>query len=67
MCDVATPSEHVIEASDEQTRSAVAESMIVHEDFLTSEEESSLLSEILPYMEKLRYEYDHWDDVSYFS
>lgn len=33
-------------------------------DFITEEEESKLLEEIEPYMKRLRYEFDHWDDVS---
>lgn len=37
----------------------------VFEDFLTENEEKSLLNEIEPYMKKLRYEFDHWDDVNY--
>jgi hypothetical protein len=39
----------------------------VFEDFLTENEEISLLNEIEPYMKKLRYEFDHWDDVNYFN
>lgn len=36
-------------------------------DFITEEEESKLLEEIEPYMKRLRYEFDHWDDVSSIS
>ncbi|XP_073832378.1 alpha-ketoglutarate-dependent dioxygenase alkB homolog 7, mitochondrial [Musca autumnalis] len=32
-------------------------------DFITEEEEAKLLEEIEPYMKRLRYEYDHWDDA----
>jgi hypothetical protein len=33
-------------------------------DFLNEEEERSLHEEVEPYMRRLRYEFDHWDDVS---
>ncbi|XP_005177792.1 alpha-ketoglutarate-dependent dioxygenase alkB homolog 7, mitochondrial [Musca domestica] len=32
-------------------------------DFITEDEEAKLLEEIEPYMKRLRYEYDHWDDA----
>lgn len=38
--------------------------MRVVADFLTEEDERSLFEEIEPYMRRLRYEFDHWDDVS---
>lgn len=38
-------------------------SMEVYENFLSVNEEASLLQELEPYMKKLRYEYDHWDNV----
>ncbi|XP_013787528.1 alpha-ketoglutarate-dependent dioxygenase alkB homolog 7, mitochondrial-like [Limulus polyphemus] len=41
----------------------VANSMVVYEDFLNEEEEKNIIDEIEPYMKKLRYEYDHWDDA----
>ncbi|XP_012262715.1 alpha-ketoglutarate-dependent dioxygenase alkB homolog 7, mitochondrial [Athalia rosae] len=37
--------------------------MQVFPDFITLEEEESLLQEIEPYMKKLRYEFSHWDDA----
>lgn len=41
--------------------------MLVYEDFLTESEEKTLLDEIEPYLKRLRYEFDHWDDVSNFQ
>lgn len=41
--------------------------MTVHNDFLSEAEEQSILDEVDPYMKKLRYEFDHWDDVSLYS
>ena len=38
--------------------------MRVIEDFLNEEEERSLHEEVEPRMRRLRYEFDHWDDVS---
>ncbi|KAK9892391.1 hypothetical protein WA026_019842 [Henosepilachna vigintioctopunctata] len=37
--------------------------MKVYENFLSESEEKSILEEIEPYMDKLRYEFDHWDDA----
>lgn len=34
-------------------------------NFITAEEEQKIFEEIEPYMKRLRYEYDHWDDVNY--
>lgn len=41
--------------------------MLIIEDFLTVSEEESLFAEVEPYMKRLRYEFDHWDDVSGFG
>ncbi|XP_063431023.1 alpha-ketoglutarate-dependent dioxygenase alkB homolog 7, mitochondrial-like [Mytilus trossulus] len=37
--------------------------MLVQEDFLSEDEEMSLFNEVDPYMRRLRYEYDHWDNA----
>lgn len=42
------------------------EGMTVHKDFITDAEEKSILDEIEPYLKRMRYEFDHWDDVSRF-
>ena len=54
---------HLIEANDPNTFELLKKTMIVTENFLTESEEQSLLNEIEPYMKRLRYEYDHWDDA----
>ena len=36
--------------------------MKVYENFINDEEEKSLINEVDPYLKRLRYEYDHWDD-----
>lgn len=33
-------------------------------EFISEEEEKELHEEIEPYMSRMRYEFDHWDDVS---
>lgn len=38
--------------------------MLVYEDFISPAEEELLLAEIEPYLKRLRYEFDHWDEVS---
>lgn len=43
---------------------ALISSMTVHESFLSAEEEASILAEIEPYLKRMRYEFDHWDNVS---
>ena len=43
---------------------SMMESCSVREDFITVEEEKSLLKEIEPHMKRLKYEKSHWDDVS---
>nr|CAD7568686.1 unnamed protein product [Timema californicum] len=37
--------------------------MLVIENFLSEDEELSLFKEVEPYMDKLHYEFDHWDDA----
>jgi hypothetical protein len=38
--------------------------MRVLDNFLTTDEEEEFLKEIEPYLKRMRYEFDHWDDVS---
>lgn len=52
-----------LSATDEDTEHILSENMTVLPDFLSEAEEQSLLNEIEPYMQRLHYEYDHWDDV----
>lgn len=42
-------------------------SMTVHDNFLNETEEKSILDEIEPYMKRLHYEFDHWDDVGVYN
>ncbi len=54
---------HLISCTDPLTGSVMEESMSVVEDFITPEEEKSLINEVEPHLSRLRYEFDHWDDV----
>jgi len=44
-------------------REEITRDMIIYENFISSDEEQLLLKELEPYMKKLRYEFDHWDDA----
>ncbi len=62
ICQFSTPS-GLIEASDPQTKELIQKYMLIKPDFLTDSEEASILGEVEPYMKKLRYEFDHWDNA----
>ncbi|CAI9739727.1 alpha-ketoglutarate-dependent dioxygenase alkB homolog 7, mitochondrial-like [Octopus vulgaris] len=55
--------ERLLSASDPDTEKLLQDNVEIHEDFLSLEEHESLLAEIEPYLKRLRYEYDHWDDA----
>ncbi|KAJ0173386.1 hypothetical protein K1T71_011562 [Dendrolimus kikuchii] len=44
-------------------RAAVLRDMQVFPDFVTEEEEQSMLAELEPYLKRMRYEFDHWDNA----
>ncbi|KAJ9579112.1 hypothetical protein L9F63_024781 [Diploptera punctata] len=48
---------------DDSAKVALARDMVIHEEFLSEEEEKSIFQEVEPYMKKLRYEFAHWDDA----
>lgn len=39
--------------------------MLVLDDFVSADEEAAICAEVDPYMKRLRYEFDHWDDVGH--
>ena len=45
-------------------KSSLLENMVVFRDFIAESEEESILAEIGSYLKRMRYEFDHWDDVS---
>jgi len=52
-----------LECSDQDTICELKPTMVVYSDFISESEEQELLKEIEPYMKRLRYERDHWDNV----
>ena len=58
------PWNRVICASDPVAEKHVSESFHVYEDFISEDEERYLVTEVEPYLKRLKYEHDHWDDVS---
>lgn len=53
-----------MKCSDENTKNELKDDMLITYDFISEEEENQLLNEIEPYLKRLRYESNHWDDVS---
>lgn len=37
--------------------------MVIHTDFITEAEEQHFIEELEPYLKRMRYEFDHWDDA----
>lgn len=52
-----------IHASNDMVLKRIATNMTVIENFISKEEEISILDEIEPYMSRLKYESSHWDDA----
>lgn len=52
-----------VETSDPGVLETMEKFMIVKEDFLSESDETNLLNEVQPYMKRLRYEFDHWDNA----
>ena len=53
-----------LSCDDDTTLASLMNDMLVYENFISEEEEKSLLEEVEPYLKRLRYELDHWDNVS---
>lgn len=54
---------HLLDSHDPEMMKVMQSFMIVKQDFISEQEENSLLAEVDPYMKRLRYEFDHWDNV----
>lgn len=52
-----------IDANIENWKEELHNTMHIFPNFVSIEEESSLLAEVDPYMRRLRYEQSHWDDA----
>ncbi|XP_050502492.1 alpha-ketoglutarate-dependent dioxygenase alkB homolog 7, mitochondrial [Diabrotica virgifera virgifera] len=48
---------------NEELATSLVKNMTVHNDFISEQEEKSVLDEIEPYLKRMRYEFDHWDDA----
>ena len=56
-----------VDASDLDTENTIRTGVIVVQNFLNEEEENTLFKEVEPHLKRLRYEANHWDDVSDYS
>ena len=48
---------------DQDLCSKVIDSLSIHYDFITEKEESTLFKEVEPFLKRLVYEKDHWDEA----
>ncbi|KOB72653.1 Alkylated DNA repair protein alkB-like protein 7 [Operophtera brumata] len=48
---------------DPELRAAVLRDMQVLPEFVSEAEEASLMAELEPYLKRMRYEFDHWDNA----
>ena len=60
---VPSSTEVTVISSNSQAASDVAKGFSLVDDFITKEEEQELYNEVHPYLRKLRYEFDHWDNA----
>lgn len=45
-------------------KDAFAQDMTLIENFISAVDEASFMKELEPYLKRMKYEFDHWDDVS---
>ena len=48
---------------EEATKQKLIDSIVIYKDFISADEENSIFQEIEPYLKRMHYEFDHWDDV----
>ena len=53
-----------IHATDDKALNDIQNSFSIIPDFISEDEETVLYEEVQRYLKKLRYEFDHWDNVS---
>ena len=58
------PYDNILESTDKHTDDILRTGIEVYLNFITEDEEKSMYSEIHNYIRRLRYEKNHWDDVS---
>ncbi|RMZ99651.1 alpha-ketoglutarate-dependent dioxygenase alkB -like protein [Brachionus plicatilis] len=54
---------HLLDSNDPEVLKTMQNCMIVKENFINEQEENEILAEVNPYMKRLRYEFDHWDNA----
>lgn len=59
-----TSNEYEIEYSCDKIKTEATENFEIIPNFISSQEEQVLLTEIDRHFRGIRYEYDHWDNVS---
>ncbi|XP_067119274.1 alpha-ketoglutarate-dependent dioxygenase alkB homolog 7, mitochondrial isoform X2 [Centruroides vittatus] len=52
-----------LDCSDEDTLKLIQDNFKIYNEFLSEEEEKSLVEEAEKHLKRLRYQYDHWDDA----
>ncbi|XP_023229654.1 alpha-ketoglutarate-dependent dioxygenase alkB homolog 7, mitochondrial-like isoform X2 [Centruroides sculpturatus] len=52
-----------LDCSDEGTLKLIQDDFKIYNEFLSEEEEKSLVEEAEKHLKRLRYQYDHWDDA----
>lgn len=53
-----------VDAESADVADTLARDISVIDDFISDEEEQALLKEVEPHLKRLRYQKDHWDNVS---
>ncbi|XP_043236056.1 alpha-ketoglutarate-dependent dioxygenase alkB homolog 7, mitochondrial-like [Amphibalanus amphitrite] len=48
---------------EHECKTAVLSNMLVFRNFISEAEEEGIMAEIGPYLRRMRYEFDHWDDA----
>ena len=51
----------------EKVRSALVTDLLLYDDFVNQQEHDSLMKEIDRSFRRTKYQYDHWDGVSFFD
>lgn len=54
---------HYHPSCNTKTRTSVSSDFTLFTNFITQEEEDVLRKELDPHLKRLKYEFDHWDDV----
>ena len=61
--NIQSSSQALVLPSNSKVADDTRQGFLLVEDFITEQEEQDLFNEVQPYLRKLRYEYDHWDNA----